>query len=1112
MEAGSARECSSRAVHCILVAANRESPRGHGARAGTPGSAAQRCRCCWTLALLATVLALGCAPPLREDVPPGFELHPEFRLELVAAEPVVVDPIDLAFDERARAFVLELPGYPDMKRPARIVTVSDTDGDGRWDRRRLFAGDLGMADSILPWRDGLLVAAPPDILYLEDADGDGRADRREVLLSGFAEGNPQHNVNALRYGLDNWVYGVNGGNGARPFWPEVPEEAVEVGQDDFRVDFRSRRFEPTGRGAGGFGMTFGVWGRSFATHNLDHLSQLVIPRRYLGRLPPSWQSGRLRLAAHPDGGPAELFPIGVRQTRPNHPEQSSRFSAACAVTAYGGGAFEGTGLAGESLAVFVADPSANVVHRAAVDVDGAAAEAGRGRPGVEFLASTDPLFRPVNLRVGPDGALYVLDMHRGVIEHPEWIPDSVEDALDLYEGDDRGRVYRVVPVGGLPAWAEDVGGLDRSRTAELVQALSHPNRWRRLTAQRLLVQEHGAEPPAALVSSLRERVLGTDNALGRLHAMWSLAGVGALDRAPLEALLDDPHPELRRNAVLALEELLRGGALAGPGRRGSTAPVNPTVRPSTDARMALANAVVDLIEDPEPAVRLQAMLTAGLLLESEAYPGPEFGRSVASAVVAGTMPSVAGTTASTGAESREGSEFERDGPWLGLAAVSALADDPVAALGLLLASGGPVDPPGADVVERVAALVPAERLGEMIGDALVLRALRGTGAGSGGPGRTLLAGLTAAAASAGSGEIVAADLATPLRRLRRSSDDPLAESAWRMTAALEVDVSPEEIARLDCAGVRAADGNRAVGERLEALALFGLRRSWPGSAEEAPASCPGGPGPGEASAAGSWLERMGSLMDAGHPAPVQRAAMAELAAAEEAAVTAYLVDRWPYLGPAARRDAGSYLIRGRGRHRALLDALESGRIRLGEMNFILERRRFLLRSPDQEVRSRAAALFDDAGVTTRAEAIAAMRPALELDGDPDHGEAVFLELCARCHQRGGSGAGPGPSLDGIGRRSGETLLHDILDPNAAVDAVYVNYIVETVEGEVFSGILAESSGSGVILRAAEDAVIEVPAERIREVRSDGLSMMPEELEAGLEPEDLADLLAFLSRP
>ena len=1034
-------------------------------------------------------------------MPAGFELHPAFELELAAAEPVVVDPIDLVFDERGRAFVLELPGYPDMKRPARVVAVSDRDGDGRWDARRVFADDLGMADSILPWRRGLLVAAPPDLVYLEDADGDGRAERRDVLLSGFAEGNPQHNVNALRYGLDNWLHGANGGNGARPFWPDAPNEVMELGQDDFRVDFRddsrgepgSRRFERTGRGAGGFGMTFDPWGRPFGTHNLDHLSQLVIPRRYLGRLPASWQNSRLRLAAHPDGGPAELFPIGVRQTRPNHPEQSSRFSAACGVTAYGGGAFDGAGLTDQGLAVFVADPSGNVVHRAVVDTDGAAAEAVRGRSGVEFLASTDPLFRPVNLRVGPDGALYVLDMHRGVVEHPEWIPDRMEAALDLYEGDDRGRIYRVVPVGGLPAWAADFKGFDRSRPEDLVEALGHANRWRRLTAQRLLVEEHAAAPPAALVQALRARIVEPGNPLGRLHALWTLAGVGALDRESLEALLGDPHAELRRNALLALEETTGGGPTADtPG---------------------LADAVVRLIGDRDLGVRLQAILTAGLLLGSDAFPAPEFGRAVAPAIVAGVARPAGETPASSGEETPEEMDAERDGPWLRLAAVSVLAEDPASALRQLLESGGSPAPGAAEVIERVAALLPAERLAEIMGDRAVLRILAEAGAEGSSAGRALLAGLTEAASGVKDAGIDGAGLLRPLRRLRRSDDDRLAAAAWRMSSALAVEVPAEEIALLDCAGVRAGDSARALEERLGALALFGLRRLWPGRPDEGAVSCPEGRGAslGAERSGGTWLERMGALLNAGHPEAVQRAAMAELALAEEAVVTGYLVDRWAYLGPAARRDAGSYLIRGRGRHGALLDAIESGRIRLGEMNFILERRRFLLRSPDPDVRRRAAALFDDAGVVSRPEALAAMRPALDLEGDPVRGEALFLDLCARCHRSGDRGGGPGPDLSGIGRKSAETLLHDILDPNAAVDTGYVNYIVETVEGEALSGLLAESSGGDVVLRAAEEALIEVPAERIREVRSDGLSMMPEELEAGLEPAEMADLLAFLRR-
>ena len=1024
-------------------------------------------------------------------MPQGFEIHPAFELELAAAEPVVVDPIDLAFDEQGRAFVLELPGYPDMERPARIVALSDRDGDGRWDVRRLFAGDLGMADSILPWRRGLLVAAPPDILYLEDTNGDGRADRRDVLLSGFVEGNPQHNVNALRYGLDNWIYGVNGGNGARPFWPDSPDEAIDIGQDDFRVDFRAereaRRFERTGRGAGGFGMTFGPWGRTFGTHNLDHLSQLLIPRRYLGRLPASRQNARLRLAPHPDGGSAELFPIGDRQTRPNHPEQSSRFSAACAVTAYGGGAFDVAGLTDRGLDVFVADPSANVVHRAVVDTTGAAAEARRGRAGVEFLASTDPLFRPVNLHIGPDGALYVLDMHRGVIEHPEWIPDTMEAALDVYEGDDRGRIYRVVPASGLPAWAEDFDGFDRSRLDELIEALGHENRWRRLTAQRLLVEDHGGAPPETLVGALRERMTGPGAPVGRLHAMWTLAGLDALDPEGLLALLQDSHPELRRNALLAVEETL-----------GAPAP-------------GLAGALVNLIGDRQPGVRMQAILTAGLLLGSEVFPGPEFGEAVAAAVVAGVERSVGEQPARSAAGTTARPDADRDGPWLRRAAVSVLADDPVASLRRLLESGGEGGV-AADVIERVAQLVPADRIGEMVGDRAVLRAL--SEAGNDGPGavRALLVGL-AAASGAANAEVERAALLDPLRRLRASHDDRLAEAPWRLSAALAVDVATEELALLDCAGWRAADPTREIPERLGALALFGLRRTWGAGREEAVPDCPEGRSAANrmALSGGTWLERMGFLLEARQPEAVQRAAMAELAAAEEGSIAAYLIERWPYLGPAARRDAGSYLIRGRGRHGALLDALESGRIRLGEMNFILERRRFLLRSPDPDVRRRAAALFDDAGVVSRPEALAALRPALELDGDPERGEGLFLELCARCHRSGEMGGGPGPDLSGVGRKSAETLLHDILDPNAAVDTGYVNYIVETVEGDVFSGLLAEKENGGVVLRAAEDALIEVAAERIREVRSDGLSMMPEELEAGLEPTDIADLLAFLRR-
>ncbi len=1023
------------------------------------------------IAALAALLLVGCARPDLDGVPAGFELHPDFRLELAAAEPVVVDPIDLAFDERGRAFVLEMPGYPDMERPSRIVLLTDRDEDGRWDDRRLFADVPSLTDSILPWRRGLLVAAPPDLVYLVDEDGDGRADRREVLLSGFAEGNPQHNVNALRYGLDNWIWGVNGGNGGRPFWPDAPDQRIELGGDDFRVDFASRRFEPIGPGAGGFGMTFGPWGRIFGTHNLDHLSQVVVPRRYVSRLPAAWQDGRQRLAPGPDGGPAELFPIGRRETRPNHPEQSSRFSAACAVTAWSGGDRPSA----PGFGVFVADPSANLVHRALVDVDGAVARAGRGRPGVEFLASTDPQFRPVNLRVGPDGALYVLDMYRGVIEHPEWIPDSMEAALDLYRGDGRGRIYRIVPTTGVPAETDDWGGFDRSRPDELIAALGHPNRWRRTVAQRLLVEEFGGAAPAAVVRRLREGLADLENPLRRLHAIWTLVGLDAADVGSLATALADPHPELRRNAVAAVEEVaLRGGD-----------------------RAEFGSLIIALVADADAGVRLQAMLTIGLFLDAAGVDlGESFERDAVAAVAATAMNSSGDGT----------DEIRGDGTsWLTLAASTVLAREPAPAIELLLAAYGEQGggPWADETIERVAALISPEQLADAARSSRVQRALSDAARAGSGAGLALLGGFAAAAESGGGEALERGAVFHSLRALRRVEDSSVATAAWRLSAALGEELAEEDLARLDCAGASAADDALPTEQRLEFLELYALRRHWPDNA--VPTNC-GAPG-------GAWVERMAGFLDASQPRELQRVAMAALGSARalEAEVSGELLARWRQLGPAARRDAAAFLIWRRGQHRALLDAIESGRIGIGEMNLDLERRRYLLRSPDSEVARRARALFDDAGVVTRAEAIAAMRPALALDGDAEQGRAWFEQLCARCHRKDGSGAGPGPDLSGIGRKSAETLLHDILDPNAALDTAYGNYILETTDGEIHAGLLAQSSDSGVVLYAAEGAVIEIEPERIREVRSDGLSMMPEGLEEGLAPSDMADLLAFLTR-
>ena len=356
----------------------------------------------------------------------SFQIHPDFNIEKVATEPLVFDPVDMEFDQYGTAYVLEMPGYPFGEEESRIVRLQDQDLDGLFDQRTVFSDSLGVASSLLPYKEGWLVAAPPDLLYIKDTDADGVADHREVVLTGFSEGNLQHNFNGLTYGLDNWIYAANGGNSGSIHWPDQQMEPVPLRGNDFRIHLDQQKFELIGKSSGGFELGVDSWGHIFETHNLHHISHLAFPGRYIKDLPGS-QHSLANISGHDQNGLGRIFPVGAQEARVNHPEQAGYFSGACGITHYGGGAFpeefDGN--------IFVADVVLNVIHRDIIDSDGAIFSARRAREKVEFLASSDRSFRPVNMTAGPDGALYILDMHREVIEHPEWIPDEIEAGLDL---------------------------------------------------------------------------------------------------------------------------------------------------------------------------------------------------------------------------------------------------------------------------------------------------------------------------------------------------------------------------------------------------------------------------------------------------------------------------------------------------------------------------------------------------------------------------------------------------------------------------------------------------------------------------------------------------------
>lgn len=521
------------------------------------------------LAAACLLLSGGCGrTDSKRGLPPSealasFELVDGFQIEQIAAEPLVADPVDMEIDEQGRMYVVEMHGYPlDKSGSGKVKLLSDEDGDGIMDKSKVFAGDLKFPTGVMRWKKGILVTDPPNLLYFEDADEDGKAEIRDTLLTGFALSNPQHNFNNPMLGIDNWIYLANesaitakvfteefgdagspvhfaGKAGAPKLARNAEGRRVRLKPDEFQLEITSS--------ASQFGQTYDQWGRHFLVSNANHIYHEVFQAPYAGRNPDMLISGTT-VAVSDHGRAAEVFPITVD---PEHQllTDIGVFTSACGITAYNGGLFP----APYDRVVFVAEPVGNLVHADLVRENGATFTASRLLEEKEFLASRDPWFRPVNHYVGPDGALYVIDYYRRVIEHPEWMAEGAEQSKDLYDGIDQGRIYRITPKGTPPAsWSQglDLAGLT---DAELVPLLGHAAAWYRRNAQRLLLDRK-----AQVAVPLLREMLGQDTSThGRLHAAWTLQGLGALTAGDVKALLNDSEGGIRENAILLSESFLK---------------------------------------------------------------------------------------------------------------------------------------------------------------------------------------------------------------------------------------------------------------------------------------------------------------------------------------------------------------------------------------------------------------------------------------------------------------------------------------------------------------------------------------------------------------------------
>jgi putative membrane-bound dehydrogenase-like protein len=527
-----------------------------------------------------------------------FRLPKGFEIELVAAEPDVIDPVAMAFDEDGRLFVAEMRGYPNggvasgKITSGRIKLLEDRDGDGVYETSTVFADGLRFPTGVMPWRGGLLVANAPDLLYLEDTKRTGKSNRRRALYTGFNLANIQQLVNSLQWGLDNWVYACAGSDGG------TIRSAQKLDMPPVTLHSRGIRFhpevpsslEPTS-GGGQYGLTSDEWQHWFTATNSQHLRHIVLPDHYLRRN-PALPVSAVTFDIPDHGAVCKVHRISpfeawrVERTTRRQGENSGYpttelvpggyITSACSPVVYAAEDFPAKYWGN----VFVCDPANNLIHRDVLMPNGATFTAKRApnEASCEFLASTDNWFRPVHLTLGPDGALYVLDFYREVIETPLSLPDDIKKKLKL-ESHGRGRIWRIRAIGGQPRRKPL---LRKASTNELVNHLTDSNPWWRLTAQRLLVERLDQES----VKPLREWVRTAKSAPGRAHALWALHGLKMLTDADIKHALKDSVPGVREQALRLAEECLAASA-------------------------ELRTAAAALADDPSPSVRFQLAFTLG---------------------------------------------------------------------------------------------------------------------------------------------------------------------------------------------------------------------------------------------------------------------------------------------------------------------------------------------------------------------------------------------------------------------------------------------------------------------------------------------------------------------
>jgi putative heme-binding domain-containing protein len=932
-------------------------------------------------------------------VPPGF------RVEVVAAEPDIVNPVAMTFDERGRIWITESLEYP-RRQPGlgrdRVKVLEDTDGDGKADRFTIFADGLNIPSGIAVGHGGVWVANAPDILFLQDRDGDGKADSREVVATGFGRSDTHELPNSLTWGPDGWLYGWNG-----VFNPS--KVASKNGKTYpftcaiFRIHPKTRVFEVWCEGTSNpWGIAIDPEGSFFASACvIDHLWHLVETGYYIRQ-----------------GGPYPPYTWPI-ESIVDHTHQKAAY---CGIHYFDSPAYP----AEYRGRLYMGNIHGNCIN---VDVLERKGSTYNAEPAPDFLTANDSWFMPVSQKTGPDGCLYILDWYDQY--------HCYQDANRDPGGIDRlkGRLYRVRYMESPRRFRFD---LATSSDDELIDFLRDPNVYVRDIAQRLLTERTSP----ALRKKLEALVVDDQAArTARMHGLWALIGSADLDVGFHLKLLSHHDPTFRAWGVRAA------------GNQGRVEP-------------AICERVLALSRDSSPDVRLQVAIAARKLegldplsllfdVQKTSYRDPLISFIVwqnAHSLLEGGLAELARRL-----EDAKGLEIGLS-PLVPRMVERILASpkaDAKLVVGLLKSCWDQ-----AAVHEALDLL--AERFRERSSPAPLEEALRSE----------LIPFLRQAW-----------DVHDPFRDdysilLVYCGDQASVKTAWEIARTPHKGDEPESQAPWEEQRMRAV--NAILYRRIQGSIRLLIASVLAEKDSE------------------SSVAFRGKVLDA-------------LDALDDPEVAPMVLKVYGNLPASLKPRAVDLLTRRPAWAKALLVAVADKRIPTTAPNVTQLRK--LQQSKDPEISNRVKAIWGTIreGRNPRRELVVdqVRRSLRRITGDPAAGQAVFNKLCAQCHKIYGAGQDVGPDITSNGRNDFNQLLSNVFDPSLVIGPGYQATTIATNDGRILTGLLAEDGKDRIVLKLQGGKLETIPRHQVDQMRTAEVSLMPEEVEKQLSPQEIADLFAFL---